>query len=237
MYTLNKLQRNVLITYEEVLFHAPTKHTLDARQVEQSIIVAEERFIRSELGYDLYDAMAASKNVVVTAGNIVALQLAFTNQGSNVTLVEGMIVNAYEQMSPAYQSLWKQHVWKLDAECVMLSAFPEGFIQFGSEGTFHTVPPAGLMVTSGLVTPLLPSVKWAMDKKIQDRIHPLVESMHNYLCKNKTSYSLYKKTCPECDETGEAKARKWTGLALGIYDDIDNVGEDCCGNGQWGDDD
>ena len=211
--------RNVLITPQEVVFHAPTKHTLDLRMIEQSIIVAEERFIRPELGYAMYDYMATNKNVIVTSGNIAALQLAMVD---STPIKEGDIVNAFEQLNPSYQALWKQHLWKIIAECVLTSAYPEGFVQFSSEGVFHTSPPAGLMVTSGLVAPLLPTVRWVMDKKIQDRIAPLMDSMHNYICKNKveSGFDSYGKTCVEnCNGTADEKKPKWAGLSLDLYDD------------------
>lgn len=221
MYNLNNLMRNVLITAQEVIFHAPTKHTLDPRMIENSIIVAEERFIRAEIGTAMYDDMANAKNVVVTLANKVMLQAAI---GAAPILQVGDIVNAFELMSPSYQLLWKQHLWKLVAECTLVSAYPEGFAQFGSEGVFHVSPPAGLMVTSGLVSPLLPTVKWTMDKKIQDRVGPLINSLHSYICKNKTSsvYTLYGKTCiTDCDGTTSAPEKeKWSGFALDVYEDV-----------------
>lgn len=217
MYKLNELDRKVLITVDEVIFHAPTKHSLDPRMILQSIIVAEERFIRPEIGSAMYDYIVEQKNIIVTSGNIAALEVV-----SGLTLQEGQILNAVEQLNPSYQSLWKNHMWKLTSECVIASSYPEGFAQFGSEGVIHQSPPAGLMVTSGLVTPLLGTVKWAMDKKIQDRIAPLFDSMHEYICKNKVTngYSLYRKTCPEIDCNGDIEVKeKWAGLALDMYDD------------------
>ena len=212
--------RNTLITFEEVMFHAPTKHTVDRRMIDSSIIVAEERFIRSELGSDFYDQLIDTKNVVVTNINLATLQ---TKVNENVDpehqiiLKEGDIVNAFEQMSASNQTLWKQHLWKIVAECLMISALPEGFIQFSSEGTFHSVPPAGLMVTSGLVTPLTSSVKWQLDKKIQDRVGPLFNSLNLFLCKNKTTYPLYKGICAECDD--KTRNTKWSGVCTNLYDD------------------
>lgn len=217
MYKLNKLERGVLITVDEVLFHAPTKHQLDARMIESSIIVAEERFIRVELGSAMYDYIVDHKNVTVTAGNIAALETA-----SGLDLNEGDVLNAVEQLNPSYQALWKNHLWKIVAECVIISAYPEGFVQLGSEGTVHNSPPAGLMVTSGQVVPLLSSMKWVIDKKIQDRVSPLFNSMHDYICKNKSAngYDLYQKTCPEIDCKGNSTERpKFTGIVTGLYDD------------------
>ena len=227
MYRLNRLQRNVLIMTDEVIFHAPTKHTLDPRMVENSIIVAEERFISTALGLKLYNAICAQKNRLVTEGNKVALQAdinASLPVGSQpVVLTAGDIINAAEYLSTENLALWKQYLWKLTAEAVMLLALPEGFVQFGSEGAIHANPPAGPMNSSGLVTPDLKSMKWMMDKKIQDRIDPLAQGMHTWICNQKsetsTLYPLYKKEC-ECDNQGQY-ARK-TDVILGIYDDQDD---------------
>jgi hypothetical protein len=222
MYKVNPLMRNVLITVDEVLFHAPTKQTVDVRMINSSIIIAEERFIVPELGRDLYYDIINAKNVVATTGNLSALQ---TLVGAEPVLVEGDIVNALEQMSTEYQALWKQHLWKLTAECVLVAAAIEGFVQFGSEGSFHNSPPAGLMVSSGQVTPLLSSMKWTVDKKVKDRIAPLINAMHYWLCKNKADYTYYKKECPDCPD--ETKETKWSGIALGLYDD-DEPSSKCC---------
>jgi hypothetical protein len=224
MYRKNNLQRNVLITFDEVIFHAPTQHTIDKRMVEPSIITAEERFIRTEIGFKLYNELVTAKNVEVTALNIDTLKA----QTKIYDLLEGEIVNGFGFMSTAQQKLWKQQLWKLTAEAVMTSAFPEGFVQMGSGGAFHNNPPAGLMVTSGFVTPLSSSMKWQLDKKILDRISPLIDSLHNYLCINKADFALYDtKKCPECDDT-EIKA-KFSGISLGMYDEDED--EDCCGPG------
>lgn len=227
MYNLNTLMRNVLITQEEVLFHAQTKHTIDPRMIESNIIIAEERFIRPELGFNMYDDMVDAKNNTVTIANKAALQALITTE--EYQLKDGDVVNAFEFLSVPYQKLWKQHLWKIVAECVMVVSFPEGYIQFGSEGTMHTVPPAGLMVTSGFVTPELRSMKWMLDKKVQDRIAPLIQGMHNFICKFKTDYVKYIKECP-CDKEVEGKQLKKTDLVLSIYDDCDDDGRSCeCG--------
>lgn len=227
MYRKNPLERNVLITTDEVVFHAPSKHTVDPRMIEQSIIVAEERLIRPALGYDLYTAFIDQKNLLITSGNKVAQQAlvdASLPTGSQPqTLEEGSIVNASEYLSAENLALWKQHLWKLTAESVMLLAYPEGFVQFTSEGTIHTQPPAGPLNSGGLVTPELRSVKWVMDKKMMDRIDPLREAMHLWLCKKQKAddslYPLYKKAC-DCNADGVAYKRK-TDIILGLYNDID----------------
>lgn len=216
MYNKNNLMRNVLITANEVIFHATTKHELDPRMVEQSIIVAEERFIVPALGYEMYNEIAIAKNTVVTDSNKTAL-----NTLTGTTLNNGEVVNAFELLSSSYMELWKQYLWKLTAECVMACAYPEGFVQFGTAGTIHNNPPAGLMATSGFVTPLLSSLKWTMDRKLQDRIAPMANSMHLYLCRNIVNFPKYDKTlCPDCEKSTIGKSG---GIALNLYDDEDET--------------
>jgi hypothetical protein len=225
MYRVNQLFRNVLITVDEVIFHAPTKHTLDPRMIEQSIIVSEERLVRTALSDDLYYAISDEKNRTITADNKAAIESlvnASMPSGSEaVVLAEGDIVNAMEFLSADNLSLWKQHLWKFTAECIMLTASPEAYLQFSSEGLIHGAPPAGPMTTATVVSPELRSVKWIMDSKMRDRIDPLTESMHAWICRNKAKYPLYKKEC-DCDSNGIAYKRK-SDIILGLYDEIDNT--------------
>lgn len=223
MYRVNSLMRNVLITPDEVIKHGPTKQTLDPRMIEQSIIIAEERLLRPALTDDLYYAICDEKNRIVTSGNKTALEQQINNSlvGSDpVTLEIGDIVNAMEFLSEDHLILWKQHLWKLTAECVMLSASPEAYIQFGSEGIVHTAAPAGPLNAAAVVSPELRSVKWLMDKKMMDRIDPLMEALHSWICRYKSKYPAYAKEC-DCDRNGVAYKRK-SDMILGLYDDIDN---------------
>jgi hypothetical protein len=225
--------RNVLITVDEVIFHAPTKNNPDARIIEQAIIVAEERLIRPTLGNTFYQALIDEKNKIIDAGNKVAQQAlvdaSLPASAQAVVLKEGDVVNALEYLTPDNLALWKQHLWKLTAECVMLLAFPDSFVQFAGEGTVHAQPQSSPMGGAGVVTPDLRSIKWVMDKKMMDRIDPLRESLHLWLCTKQkadtTKYSLYTKTC-DCDADGVAYKRK-TDFVLGIYDDEDN-NRSCC---------
>jgi hypothetical protein len=224
MYRINPLMRNVLITVDEVIFHAPSKHTMDRRMIEQSIIIAEERIVRPALSDDLYYALCDEKNRIVTIDNkdpLEALINDSTQDAGPVILEIGDIVNAMEFLSANNLSLWKQHLWKLTAETCMLSASPDAFVQFSSEGLVHGAPPAGPMTTATVVSPELRSVKWLMDKKMMDRIDPLTESLHAWVCRNKVKYPLYKKTC-DCDSKGTAYKRK-SDIVLGLYDDADNT--------------
>lgn len=220
MYNINPLFRNVLITTSEVLFHAPTKHTIDPRTIQQSIIVAEERLIRPALTDSLYYAITDAKNVAVTTENIADLQQKITTASKfdePVELSVGDIVNSMEFLDEPFISLWKQHLWKLAAESVMLVSTPEAFVQFGTEGVIHTVPASGPMNTSGVVTPELRSIKWLMDKKNMDRIDPLTEAMHAWICRHKKSFPQYTRLC-DYDTKGVAYKRK-SDIILSIYDE------------------
>jgi hypothetical protein len=221
MYQLNPLMRNVLITTDEVIFHAPSKQTLDPRTILNSIIIAEETIIIPALGYTLYADICAAKNKLVTNSNKSTLQDLFTN--GNIINV-GDIVNAFEFLSADYQSLWKEVLWKLTAEAVMLVAYPEAFIQFGSEGIVHTSPTSGPMISAGAVTPGLNSVKWAMDKKMLLRIDPMIQSVHSFICRNQSKYPKYGQECLEC---GEEKQSRKTDFVLGLYDDEDSEPNRC----------
>lgn len=233
MYRLNPLMRNVLITTDEVIFHAPTKQTLDPRTIQNAIIIAEERFIRPALCYDLYEDIIAAKNIEVTDANKAELQTKFNASrpaGSPAyTLKNGDIINAWEELNEDYKSLWKQQLWKLTAECVMLLAIPDAFVQFTSEGVIHAAPVASPLNTTGVSTPELKSVRWVMDKKMMDRIDPLIEAMHLWLCnqraKDKSKYTFYCKAC-DCDANGVAYKRK-SDLVLGLYDDDEKEGCGC----------
>lgn len=230
MYRINPLKRNVLIMTDEVIFHAPTKQTVDPRMIEQNIIVAEERLIRPALGTEFYFALIDQKNRLVTNTNKEGLQDQINSSlpsGSQaVTLTVGDVVNSQEFLIAENKVLWNQILWKLTAESVMLLALPEGFVQYGSTGAVFNQPPAGPMSASNsIVTPDLRSMKWAADKKMSDRIDPLRESMHMWIClqkadKSKGLYGLYQKPC-DCDENGIAYKRK-SDWVTGVYDDHDD---------------
>lgn len=227
MYRINPLQRNVLITVDEVIFHAPTKHTLDPRTIEQHIIVAEERFIRPLLCYDYYQALIAEKNTLVTDDNKETLQTQINDSLSieqkQPEIVAGQVINALEFLGTDNKTLWKEHLWKLTAECVMLLAYPESYLQFGTEGVLMSNPPANPLGNTGPTSPDLRTLKWAMDKKLMDRIDPLIEALHQWICKQQkadsSKYTLYERTC-DCDSKGVAYKRK-TDWVLGLYDNVE----------------
>lgn len=221
MYRINNLGRNVLITTDEVIFHAPTKHELDPRMIEQSIIIAEERFIVPALGYNYYEQLIGEKNIVVDADNKEDLEDA---DKAGTVLTIGQVVNSADELEDDNKALWNRILWKLLAECVIIAAYPEGFIQLTSSGIIHENATAGPLTGPGIITPDLKSTKWVMDKKMLDRINPLLEAMHVWICKQKKAdpdkYPLYCKDCG-CDHHGVPYQRR-TDIILGIYDDQDS---------------
>ena len=224
MYRVNPLLRNTLITTDEVIFHAPTKQTIDPRMIEQNIIIAEERFIRPLLGLAMYNDMCSQKNEVVDNTTLDEL-----TEDVNADLPDGAppyvlnigdIVNAMEFLEADYLNLWKTYLWKLTAECVMLMSMAEGFVQFGNEGVSHSMPQSGALSAAGVVSPALKTVQWAIDKKMMDRVDPLIEATKLFLAGNNGSYPLYV-VPPGCGPDGISTLRK-SDIVLGLYDDIDN---------------
>lgn len=215
MYQLSSLSRKTLITAREVIFHAPTPHTIDERSLWNNIIVAEMRFVAPVIGYDLYNALLAEKNLVITSGNQTA-QLALINAyltsiGEDVITVdnlpEGSIVNAYEYMTTAaYKTLWNDHLWKLIAECVECVAIVPTWLQHTSAGQQKNNPEVIGGNGQGSASGDLKDVRYKEDKFVQDRIDPLTAAMKYYLCQNSTSFPLYK--CTDTDEDGVSISRK-----------------------------
>jgi hypothetical protein len=221
MISLNLLKTNVLITTDEVIFHAPVEGTVDPRSIMQSIIVAERRFIKPMLGATVYDALIAVKNLLVTAGNKAATQTAFDDaRGTDrepYTLKEGDIVNSDDYLSTTQKTLWNNYLHKITAECVYFVALPVNRSRFNSQGVTQNNP-ASITSSGGPASIDLRDLKHLMDRSLQDRIDPLMEDMHQYLCK--TKYPGYTKDCG-CDSNGTAYKKK-TDIILSMYDNDEN---------------
>lgn len=215
MINQNRLLRNILITPAEVAFHAPISHEWEERTIGQSIIPAEERFIRVALGEEMYDEMRIQKNKEITNDNITAINTEF-----NTEFKVGDKVNSFTFLNESYKELWIEHLWKICAECVAFTAAPEGYVKQTVAGTVLAAPTQTPLSGPSAVAPGLQTVKWSMDKKLEDRIDPLLHSMHLWICKRKNLYPLYNKDCP-CDEEPIAYKKK-THIILGIYDDEDD---------------
>jgi hypothetical protein len=218
MIGLNPLRTKVLITADEVIFHAPTDHSVDPRVILSSIIIAERRFVLPAIGQTAYDALIDKKNKLVTTANIATLQTEVNaGRGSDrqpITLVVDDYVNSDTYLDSAQLALWQQHLHKITAECVWLVALPVNRARFNSKGVIKNNPET-ITDNRDSVTVDLPDLKHLIDKGLNERIGPLMEAMHNYLCKVK--YPNYGKDCG-CDTKG-SPSRKSSGVLFGLYDD------------------
>ncbi len=137
MYRVNQLPRNVLITPDEVIAWAPTANSVDVRNILLSIQVAEDRFIRPQIGKDFYNAFRNAKNVIVTDINKSYLESLFPE---GTALKAGQLVNAIEFCPLWYQNLWNEHLWKLICECVIYVATPTNWSKYTSQGEMINNP-------------------------------------------------------------------------------------------------
>ena len=238
MYRINYLNRNVLITPDEVIFHAATDADINARQILNNIIVAEERFIPAILGDKFYEDFINKKNVKVTTGNqaalLTAINASLTASGLEVIVSNdipvGTIINAIELVTDEWMvKLWERFLWKLTAECVDMMTTVPSWLRHTSAGQQTNNPDVIGGSSGGSVTGKIQDVKFKMNTALQDRIDPLVERMKLWLCQNKKEFALYTMDCGEtiCDEeTGETpdgvSYRGKTNFVLGIYNDKNN---------------
>lgn len=217
MYRVNPLPRKVLITTDEVIAMGPTDSTVDPRVLLQSIQIAEERFIKPSICKELYYDFRNQKNVIVTEDNKTTLQEKFTNSSPAVTLVVGEMVNSIEEVvNQYYKELWNEYLWKIAAECVVYIASPTNYSRFTATGEVQNNPKNIANEGKGSETVELKDMKWKLDKMLMDRIDPLIEAMHEWLCENKQNLALY--TCKKCatNETGVSVKRK-TAFIHDIY--------------------
>lgn len=233
MYRLNLLSKKVLITTDEVVAQSHSQNDMEVRKILPSIIPAEERFVRPAIGFAFYQQLIDEKNKTVTEENKSDLETAINSSlpagAVPVTLKVGSIVNSAEFLTDANKALWYEYLWKLAAESVSLLTLAEGYVQQGAVGTFMAQPPAGPINNTSIVSPDLKSLQYVTGTKQKDRIDPLVESMHLWICYkksvNKGSYPLYVRTCP-CDELPDGiSTKRKTQFLTDIYDDETNG---CC---------
>lgn len=216
MISKNPLKTKVLITTDEVIFHAPVDNQGDARTILQSIIIAERRFIKPILGSTLYQTLIDAKNKLVTADNIVEYQTAIDDETHDdrepVTLVEGDMVNSDTFLDSTQADLWHTCLHKIVAESVWFCALPVNRSRFTAQGIIHNFPQEALG-TSNSVSVDLRTLKHLMDRGLQDRISPLIDDMHSYMCVS--HYPGYTRECG-CDGKGTPKK---TDFILGMYDE------------------
>ena len=234
MFRINNLKRNVLITADEVLFHAPTDQKIDARQIEQNIIIAEERFIANTICDRFYDDFIRQKNRTVTAENKAELLLKINSSleldGLNTIkesdLKIGMIINAIEFVENEwYIKLWERFLWKLTAECVDLMCVIPSWLRHTSVGQQMNNPNVIGGNGSGSATGGIKEIDYKIQNTIRDRIDPLTERMEMWICQNKNNFPQYCKPCKTigCNDgtdinDGVSHIRK-TNFITGIYKD------------------
>ncbi|WNI34694.1 hypothetical protein [Chryseobacterium sp. SG20098] len=225
MYRINNTARNTLITPDEVRFHSPSDGSEGERMILQNIIVAEERWIKSELGYEFYEDFINKKNVEVTASNkndllqkIKADYAQDNTEFPDLLLKEGKIINAIEFVNNDwYKTLWKQYLWKITAECVDAMTIVPSWLETTASGQ-QMKNPNSIGNSAGVASGSAKDVKFKMDNAVLERIQPLLISMHEWLCRHKNHFPLYKKACSEC-ESDEVKSTVGVGWAFNIYED------------------
>lgn len=227
MKVVNDLHRPTIITAQEVQKVVSKTTNLDLNRVRSNIIVAEERFLRNILGFDFYEALLEEKNVEVTSENKDALQTQIRDEWNDQSFVlnVGDVVNSSDTLSDVNKKLWKYHLWQIAAECVMFVAYPDNYTDFTSQGVIHNTPRYDSIGNSGANTPELNTIRFQMDKILTGRINPLLESMHQFICKSKSSYPKYDKTC-DCDVTGKSYAGSGPTF-INIYEDDEEDDCDC----------
>jgi hypothetical protein len=217
MIGVNPLRTEVLITTDEIIFHAPTDQTIDPRIILSCIIIAERRFIKPALGETLYETLITKKNKLVTSVNISTLQTE-VNTGrpadrEPIVLNDGDYVNSDTYLDSTQKALWMKHLHKITAECVWLVALPVNRARFNSKGVIKNNPET-IAENRDSVTVDLTDLKHLLDKGLNERITVLIEDMHQYLCKEK--FPGYQKDCG-CN-TGGTPTGKSSGVLFGLYD-------------------
>lgn len=226
MYRLNKTLRNVLITPDEVKFHSPSTGEEGERLVLQNIIPAEERWIANALGFDFYDHICELKNRIVTEDNKADLlakikadyaqdKISFTDE----LLRPGMIINAIEFVNDDWiVKLWRQYLWKITAECVDLMNIVPSWLQTSKNGQQFQNP--NNISATGSASGSMKDVAFKMDNAMLERIDPMLERMHQWICKNKSHFPKYTKPCDDCGchEKTNKSITPNVGFAFGHYD-------------------
>ncbi|RFM30021.1 hypothetical protein DXN05_03350 [Deminuibacter soli] len=210
----------MLITTDEVIALGPINQDADPRQLLQSIQIAEDRFVRPAICAGLYEDFRRQKNVIVTDVNIddLTAKVNAGNYSEPITLSVGQMVNAIELVeTPAYTELWNEYLWKVCAEAVVFIASPTNFSRFTAQGEMQNNPKSITGEGQGAASVELKDIKWKMDKLMMERIDPLIEAMHLWLCENKGNFPTY--TCKGCTrQTDGISIQRKSAWIPGLYD-------------------
>lgn len=249
MLGINPISRNVLITPDECTAKLANS-SIDSHLWASCIEVAESKFVLPLLGWDMYQDICTQKNVVVTSGNIVALQVIFTAQfgtdpvsgNPKVILTTGQVVNGPEQITttPAYATLWNQALWNFTYQCVYALSLPGNYAQFTSSGIQKNNPLDSAIGTtsSANVGISLNDLRFLVDNQLLDRINSAQNYLEWYLCANAASYPKY--PTDNCEKYLPSTANGSSGLIparastfINIYEDEDRRGNRT--GHRWGD--
>lgn len=233
MYRINPLPRKVLVTTDEVIAMGPTVENVDPNNLLHAIIIAEERFVKKFMCKNMYYKMRDEKNIIVGANNKSLLESKVNNgnSGVDILLEEGEMVNAIEEVTtPGYKEWWFEYGWKLVAECVVYIATPTNWSRYTAQGEVQNNPKTITGSGEGSMSGDLKDVKWKMDKLLMDRIDPLIEAMHEWMCDNKASLPGFdchdcSKYCSDHNTKDGISYKRKTGWVHNIYDKATNK---CC---------
>lgn len=216
MIGVNYLKTKVLITVDEVVFHAPVDSQVDVRMINQNIILAERRFIKPILGSVIYGKLVEAKNKLVTEANLAdsqtEVEVGRPDDRDPVQLHPGDYLNSDTYLNSVDQELWNSYLHKIVAEAVWFTALPVNRSRFTASGIVNNFP-ENVLSAGGSQTIQLRDLKHLMDKGLQDRVSVLIDDMHSFLCL--TAYPGYKRDCG-CDGQGQTKK---TDVILGMYDE------------------
>ncbi len=218
MYAINRLNRPVLITPDEVLFHAATDHSVDARQILQNIIIAEERIIAQAISSSFYEELISLKNKIVAVANQTdilnkintALAVAGKKPIAVTEIPVGTIVNAIEWVNNNdYIALWNRFLWKLTAEAVdMLTTVPS-WLRHTAQGQQKNNPEVIGGNGQNAVTGDRKDVQFKIDIQMQERIDPLIARMQQWICERKDKFPTYAHSCNNSDGISVLRKTDW----------------------------
>jgi hypothetical protein len=232
MYAINYLNRPVLITPDEVLFHMASDHGVDPRQLLQNIIVAEERIIAPAMCDDFYYLFIGKKNRKITeenqAATLALINQSLTAQHKQVIVADdipiGTYINAIEFVDEKpFVELWDMFLWKLTAEAVDWMTTVPSWLRHTSEGQQMNNPDVIGGNGKGSASGNLKDIQFKMDVQLRERIDPLIERMRQWICKRATDFPLYTKEC-ECESVDGVSMLRKTDFVFGAYEDEENCG-------------
>lgn len=238
MYAINRLNRPVLITPDEVLFHAATDHSVDARQLLQNIIIAEERIIVQAISNSFYEELIGLKNKTVNIIN----QNMILNEINNsliaagkkpitkTDLPAGTIISAIEWVNNNdYIELWNRFLWKLTAEAVDMMTTVPSWLRHTAQGQQKNNPEVIGGSGQNAVTGDRKDVQFKIDIQMQERIDPLISRMQQWICERKEKFPKYTHKCT-CDNTDGISLLRKTDWVFNAYDNNNNKDSNCIMN-------